>query len=492
MFEEDYPLPGYQSSTESYVTAQFLGLGLLSTWFFAGDFAGGPPICAAIGALSIFFYFFYRREGAITTSSGRRFFKRWLLIPIAFIAMWSIGQFNPVVAQTDIGERTFLHLIDLETAGPVTSLTGAHWATLLYVTMVMLSSVGLVAFTQSQFALGQIVKWLFINAVVLTAIGILGAVLHWRKILTFMTPAQEEHFFSLFPQSHQWAAFALFWTIVGFGVILHLQHRSTWKSLFSQNGAWMILGWLALAGSVYWTGAPVHRFLLGVGIGLLLLCLGVMLAGKGRTGTVSALLGGLFGLGGLGLAGYSIWDFANLFTAAQADATLAPFGIPWEIQTALWRDAWALVMERPAFGWGVGSFAEVFHFRQQIDLGQGFYASPHSDLLRGLVEYGFVGMALWVLFPLGLMLRFATLKVRRKLSHYLWGGVTLLSLLALVSQPLSSPANFVLLWMGLGLAYKWSQAAEMQIKSAQQVRRSRRKKSSGGSRSDGRASSSPA
>lgn len=450
-----------------------IGLGLLSSWLLAGDFAGGAPIAGAVGALSIFMYFFYKREGAISTSGGKRIFRRWLFVPIAMVVIWSMSQFHPVLGALHIGDRSYIHLIENDTWAPVTSLRGMNWTTMLYPCFIMMSAVGLIAFTQSQFALQKVLNTLTMSAMILAAIGAVGAVLHWRKILTYITPAQSD-FYAVFPSGHQWAAFALFWTVVGFGVLMHVRRRGTWKSLFAKNGVWWILGWFLLAGSVYWTGAPVHRFLLGVGLGLLMLATGVGLAGRGRTGAISVLVGLILGAAGLALTGFSVFTFASTFTEAQANTGMSPFGIPWEVQSALWRDAWALFEQRPVFGWGAGTFSDVFPFQQQIDLHHSHYASPHSDLLKALVEYGAVGVALWLLFPLALLIQFARLSVHRRLSHYLWGAATLLALLALVSQPLSTPANFVCIWLGAAMAYQWSNAAAEAQKRTDMIRQSPR------------------
>lgn len=94
-----------------------------------------------------------------------------------------------------------------------------------------------------------------------------------------------------------------------------------------------------------------------------------------------------------------------------------------------------------------------------MDLGNVHYANCHSDILLALCEQGLVGLGLWLVFPLTLLIRFLNLPYQRNLSHYLWGGVTALGALALVSAPLSSPANLVLVWTGLVCAYQWSHTA---------------------------------
>ncbi|WP_309397808.1 O-antigen ligase family protein [Cerasicoccus maritimus] len=454
MWEEEYPLPGYQTQTERHVTAQIVGLGLLSSWMVGGDFLGGPAICAAIGAISLFFYFIYREEAAYTTRSNRRFFKRWLIPPFLVMAIWVTGQFSPTVHEVFIGDRTMITFTDVDNVGPVSGMPFVNYISFLYPMMVMISMVGLVAFTHSQHALAEILRFLTRSVLLLAAIGLIGLIFRWKKILTFLTPAQGDYF-SVFPSGEQWAAFALFWMVVSFGVFYHLGKR---EGLLSQRGFWLTAGWLILALSVYWTGAPVHHFLLGVGIGVLMLSSGV--AYILRKKALPVLFGLLLTVAGFALTGASIYYFAQEFTLAQNDPTRAPFGIPWSVQSALWRDAWLLVEQRPLFGWGAGSFTEIFPFHQQVDLGIGFYRTPYSDALLGLVEYGIVGMTLWLIFPAALMIKFACLKTHRRLSHYLWGASTLLAVLALVSQPMTTPANFICIWLGLALAFKWSDAAE--------------------------------
>lgn len=457
MWEEEYPLPGYQTQTERYVAAQIIGLGLLSSWLFAGDFVGGPAICASVAAISVFFYFIYRKEGAVSTRANRRYFRRWLMPPIALIGIWIAGQFAPAVQEISIGDRMLYAFEDPASGGPVSGIPRESWMNILYPVCVMISMVGLIAFTLSQHAIAVMLRYLTRSVLILAGIGLVGVIFRWKKILTFLTPAQPDYF-SLFPSGDQWAAFALFWMVVSFGVFFHLGKRA---SLLSQRGFWLSLGWIILAASIYWAGSAVHHFLLGVGLGLLMVSSGVAYVIKKKAAAM--MLGLALAVIGLGLTGASFYYFANEFFLAQSDPTRAPFGIPWETQLALWRDAWALFEQRPAFGWGAGSFTDVFPFHQQVDLGRGFYATPHSDFLVALVEYGLVGMALWLIFPLSLMIGFARMKSHRRLSHYLWGAATLLAILSLVSQPLTSPANFVSLWLGLALAYKWSQAAAQAV-----------------------------
>ncbi|MGE9295314.1 MAG: O-antigen ligase family protein [Puniceicoccales bacterium] len=457
MWEEEYPLPGYQSVTERFVTWQFLGLGIISTWLFAGDVTGGYAVCAAISAITIFFYFFLGREPVIPGSERQAYLLQWSLLPFALFIIWVIGQFSPAIRPMYIGDTVYLQFDPPPHPWPITGLPWSQIIYALYVSTLQLASIGIVAVVVSRHAVARVLWLLFLNAIVLALVGGITTIMRWEKILATFTPAQPD-FFSMFPSGHQWAAFGLFWVVVGFGMLFHIKRRGNWRSLLENKGIWLIGGWLLIIWSVYETGAPVHRFLLGVALGLMSLRVGTALIRHLRTGVFSVLLGALFSLAGLALTASAAIYFVNELFAAQTDETLMPFGVPLAVHEALWRDAWSLFMERPLFGWGAGSFSEVFVFHQQVDLGNAIYSSPQSDLLRGLVEHGAAGVLLWLAFPVSLAFAFARLKTRGALSHYLWAGATLLALLGVVTQPFMSPANMVCFFMALPMAYKWSEA----------------------------------
>lgn len=454
MWEEEHPPPGFRTATEEYVTWQFIGLGVLSTWLVAGDFPGGPAICAAVSALSVFFYFQFRHEAAIATRPGRALFRHWFLVPLAMIALWAVAQFNPSVQLLDIGHLRFFVFEPPRLPGPASGLAWENWTRACYHVLVLSASIGLVAFTTTQHAIARVLWALTINAMALGAVGLVTGVMRWEKILATLTPAQPA-FYSVFPHAHQWAAFALFWVIAGFGLLFHVKRRKTWGSLLERNGMWLIAGWLILAGSVFWTGAPVHRFLIMVVLGLLGFRVGSALIRHLRANRWSPPLGMLLCGAGIATISAGLFEFVTAFESPEA----APFGIPWPLQSALWREAWDLFLARPLFGWGDGSFEEIIALRQFVDLGPARYASCHSDFLQALVEHGLAGMALWLAFPVGLAWKFLHLPIQRSLSHYLWGGATTLGALAVVSQPLSSPANFALLWTAVAAAYQWSNTA---------------------------------
>ena len=67
---------------------------------------------------------------------------------------------------------------------------------------------------------------------------------------------------------------------------------------------------------------------------------------------------------------------------------------------ALIADSIDIIELKPAFGWGTGSFPNVFAFYQSSDLGDCAWDSPHSEPVKKLVENGLVGLVLSVITPL--------------------------------------------------------------------------------------------
>jgi len=457
VWEEEHPVPGYQAVTERYVVWQFVGLGVASSWLAAAEFAGGYATCAAIAAITVFHYLFLTREPIIPAADRRRHLLLWSLAPLALFGIWLVGQFFPSIHNFTSGDETFLTPSAPPAPSPTTGLPWRDTLFALYAPLMLLSSMGFTAAIVSRFAVARILWLLFFNAIILAAAGAIVWFMRWQKILGFLTPTQE-NFFSAFPSGSQWAAFALFWVIVGFGVLFHLKRRRRWFSLLEHNGGWLLLGWALLVWSVYETGAPIHRSLLGLTFGVIGLMAGFTLVRRKRNRLVSGLLGLLLGLAGFALTITTAAFFAQELNQALEDPAREPFGAPFGIQTALWRDAWSLFLERPWFGWGAGSFSEVFLFHQQVDLGDEVYESPHSDFLLALVEFGLVGVVVWLLYPVAMLVAYFRLRSGSMLSRYLWAGAAVLGLLSLVSQPLSSPANLACFFLAFPAACKWTEA----------------------------------
>jgi O-antigen ligase len=133
--------------------------------------------------------------------------------------------------------------------------------------------------------------------------------------------------------------------------------------------------------------------------------------------------------------------------AQQTSVQLAPGAraTTFGSRLQLYQDTWRMASEKPAFGWGLESYAHVFRvFNTQRTAETWwwipFYAEAHCDWLQSLAETGFVGTTLLVLLGL---LPFRSIPWRRVgsiLPRYLLAGCALVLVYAWVEFPFANPA----------------------------------------------------
>jgi O-antigen ligase len=84
-----------------------------------------------------------------------------------------------------------------------------------------------------------------------------------------------------------------------------------------------------------------------------------------------------------------------------------------KVRLALWNDAARMILARPLVGWGAGGFS-AFHATVKLPGEHREYylrrsaISPHNEFLEYGVEYGVLGMALYIAFVVGLIVWTAT------------------------------------------------------------------------------------
>jgi O-antigen ligase len=170
---------------------------------------------------------------------------------------------------------------------------------------------------------------------------------------------------------------------------------------------------------------------------------------------------------GLCAASYVTYDLARPIIAARAADTQvqlaamrAQGGIGSRAQ--LYTDTWRMACDRPAFGWGLGSYPAVFQRYNTQQSTEGlplFYVDAHSDWLQSLAETGFVGttlLGLLVACPFAMALR------RRPgpLPAYLLAGCGLVLLYAWIEFPFGCPAVIAAFWLSFFAAVRLTQLEE--------------------------------
>jgi len=125
----------------------------------------------------------------------------------------------------------------------------------------------------------------------------------------------------------------------------------------------------------------------------------------------------------------------------------------------LYTDTWRMAVDRPAFGWGLGSYAPVFqryNTQQSTDRLPIIYVDAHSDWLQSLAETGFTGTTL-----LGLLIIIPIITTLRHrpgpLPAYLLAGCGLILLYAWIEFPFGCPAVIAAFWTILFSATRLAQ-----------------------------------
>ena len=310
------------------------------------------------------------------------------------------------------------------------------------------SCVNLVLFVERKRLLRIIVAIVVGNAFILAVFGTVQKLIGSKGIFFGAVPSPNEAFFASFVYDNHWGAFMVLMS--GAAIALTLRYAYGIKGSGFLHGP-------ALAGLVCVCLMALSVPLSGSRACSLLVI--ILVLGAVRYG-FPLVVGGLHASGlkpQYALAVISIlalivlswtWSVVGETVASRAEVTRNQIlhfrargdGISRRI---LYRDTWRMALDKPLFGWGMGTYPNVFPLynteqrpNERLPV---VYHDAHSDWLQGLAEIGFVG--------LGLVVSAAVLPLRtlRKtnvtpIPHFLIFGCLLVLLYTLVEFPFGNVA----------------------------------------------------
>lgn len=443
MFEEEYPSPGLHSLTEFYVLLQLSAMGLLSGWALGGVLGWVPGYLACIGVLTPIIVVGHKRHGQFTT---RRPVGQFILalIPVwVAITVFIAGMLFVSVKETFVGDVELLTLVQTPRLLPSNAVPEKGWLSLLYQVGIYMSAVGLIFVALTTTLIRRLLLILTVSASLIAIIGFIQVFGDVDRMLWSFDTASD--FFANFPHTHHYASFALLWALAFFGLLLHLRRQKKTDGLIEKWGLLLLVAWGVLTASVFVAGTPLHWGLLVVGIGWCVATEGGFAAsiGAAKSGALATILGILVSIAGIAYVGVS-------FINAESFS-----GLTWEQQSIIWQDSWEVFLEKPIFGWGIGSFMTVIAFKQEVDMGESLL-TPHSDFLHLMVEQGIVGLVIWLTPPIILIAIFLQKKTKRLLTAHLWTAAIIIAVLAAFSFPLQNPATAWSLWFIIAAAHAWT------------------------------------
>lgn len=443
MFEEEYPSPGLHSLTEQYLLLQLCAMGIVSSWALGGGVDWVLGYLAALGILSPLLVEGHRRHGHFVINHPiRRYFVAllpvWVVVTVYCLgSIWSSSQ---IILFDGL---PYLSLTERSGWLPSTTMPGEGWLKMLYIIAVYMAGVGLSFVALTTTVIRRLLLILSLNAFALSMLGYIALYSESKDILWMYSPVVS--YFSTFTHAQHYAAFGLLWTLVMLGMVLHLRRQGQAVHFMARWGVLLIAACAILASTVLIAGAALHKGLLAFGVGACLIAEAIYAhkSDQRRSSTLYSILGIVLIVAGCLYPVYRIYQTGELS------------GIPWSLQSELWQNAFALFLDKPLFGWGIGSFETVFALKSEADLALGRVLTPHSDLLHILVEQGIVGLLVWLLPVAYVGIRFLRCPGKRVLNAHLWVALTVMLVLALVSFPLQNPACLFSFWLILGATDAW-------------------------------------
>lgn len=385
----------------------------------------------------------------------------WPLLAFDLLAL--ISAWNP---STDVitrsGEQFFRYITPRFPWLPSSARPELTLRELWMLNGIVISCYNILFVLQRRRPLRRLLYVVAINALVLAIFGTFQKLMRSSGIWFGAVQSPNEFFFSTFVYHNHWGAF----TILNLGVCLALlfhalrreDNRNVWHSPALAGGVAMLL----IAATVPLSGSRsstilVALFLLGAVVHFL-----IRLARNRRAHHESPFLP-FVGVGVvIAIALSGVFFLSRNVIAVRTQHTLNQIQEIKHESTLnqrlrLYRDTWNMAAARPAFGWGLETYGNVFMiYNSAPDPGIGgwkpYYSEAHNDWLQSLAESGFVGTGLIVALVLMPIVTVPWRRVNSLLPRYLVAGCGIVGLYAWAEFPFANPSVLIAFWNCLYLA----------------------------------------
>ncbi len=445
---------------EAAVLAHVGILLLLASWAFGGGATWARFLISCWGSLSVLITAAaFRRR--VTHGESLRQPLLWLSPFVAFNALVLASCLNPSFSgHVFSGQLLLAHTGAAHPGLPSTAHAATSREHLWLFDAIYLSCFNLALAIRRRQALRALLLIAVGNGILLSVFGTFQK-LTSDGLFFGRVPAPNPRFFSTFVYANHWAAYVILLAAACLGLLFYYTRRAHDDPDSRSSVAMGLIGLLLmaitplLAGSRAGTGLML--FLLGAGLIHVLRIL--RRAPRGSTTSRTLPVAGMV----LGVA-LAVGGGLYLGRSAVAERWQDTQG-QWQSglvneRVKLYTDTWHLAAGQPVFGWGLGSFGQVFQLTRPRPLEanrqyEHSYLDAHSDWLQSLVEVGFVGTGLLALLVLLPLLGSRALRFASALPAYLLGGCGLILLYAGVEFPFANPAVMVAFWICLFSAIQY-------------------------------------
>jgi O-antigen ligase len=426
------------------------------TWCFGGGAESLRPYLAWWGSLGFFL--------TLTALQDREAWREGWLRPV--IWLWPFIAFNLLVAislltlnlrELKYGTDTMLIRAAVSPWVPSVARLKPALHGLWYFDAIWISCFNLLLVIRQRRTIRGLLMLLAGNALALGIFGTVQKLAGSPGLFFNAVKSPQKYFFSSFIYHNHWGAFTLLMLAASLALIWHYtRRRQQTRDIYHSPVFVGLVAVLLLAITIPLSGSRSSSLLAAVLLGGAFFHWVYRLIQKRRQFKESVAVPFLGALIAIVLGIGSIWYVARDMIQARVATTRSQVG---EIRSAgtlgsrvtLYRDTWRLATDRPAFGWGMGSYPDTFHFyntQYAEDMRAApYYRDAHSDWLQALAEHGFVGTTLIGLCGVVPLLRLRRRHLASPVPSYLLAGCTLVLLYAWVEFPFGNLAVVLSWWL---------------------------------------------
>jgi len=317
---------------------------------------------------------------------------------------------------------------------------------------------------RSRSVIRKILAVLAANALVLSVFGTVQKLTGASGLYFGRVKSPQDYFFASFVYDNHWGAFIVLMLGACAGLILRYLRGIELREMMRGPSFLGIVMAFLIAVTVPMSGARMCTLLV-----LILAFLAVMRGTPAiyRVLRISRIPRSLANLLLAAVAACVIWGawlIAGEFLSARAAKTGEQLREMWArggigARTILYHDTWRMALDRPLFGWGMGSYPSVFSFyNTQQATGDHIpvvYHDAHSDWLQCIAELGFAGLAL-----IGAAVALPALSLRGRhlgpVSLFLLLGCALVAAYAWMEFPFGNVAVVLAWWLCFSCAVQYA------------------------------------
>jgi O-antigen ligase len=427
------------------IVAQSSLLLIFSAWAGGGRANGVLPVMLAIAAIGPIALWLRRRE--------REMVSLWPYVPLLlWLILFGVALLNPSYQRAPDGSwmpRTGWISWLPATADRIISVDAQlPWVTAL------LQGATIIAVRPHRRAVRYIWACFAINAFVLAVVGATFYFAHAEKMLGFAdVPAA--YFFATFYYKNHWAAYGFLGAVAGAALALRAWRRRNMGDY--REGSVALFFLISSLFTIITLPLPGSRAGLLFTVVFVLFLLGTIAVETWRQKSHSRPTSWLAPAGlAVVIAAATLYG-ARVYAPRAAEELhrterqigAARDGAAPDLRVLVSRDTWRMGLDRPWFGWGIGSYELAFPLYQGNYLRQSNgrlterLGYAHNDWLQMFAEAGIVGCIL-LLAP-GLWCSWRAWRAGWPLGRIALGGCTLIAIYAWVDFPFNNPA-ILLAW----------------------------------------------